>query len=272
MLTQISQPVGEAAAAVGAGERLYRRLSSAESPCLGILDPSTGNMVRHSTADLHALACRWSIAFEAVGGDVVPISGRTTLNAIAAFVGAIYAGKQPTFVSYPSTKISGEEYQRKLENYFQRFGTRVVAGDERDRELSTEAICCPENDGSASVRQPKSRGLHETLFVQCSSGTTGLQKAVGISGAQLLSQVEQYRAALDLGPSDRIVSWLPLYHDMGLIATMLLPLLAGVEVIYIDVFDWLANPESYLALLESERATFTWLPNFAFSYLSRAHA
>src|SRR5690606_38009160 len=64
-------------------------------------------------------------------------------------------------------------------------------------------------------RQPALPG--DTAFLQHSSGSTGLQKGVMLSHAAVLNQVAAYSTAIELTPDDVIVSWLPLYHDMGLI-------------------------------------------------------
>src|SRR5690606_26240317 len=105
------------------------------------------------------------------------------------------------------------------------------------------------------------------LFVQFSSGTTGLRKGVVVDRAMLESQLAGYGAAIGLGRQDRIVSWLPLYHDMGLVACFLLPLAAGAASITISPFAWLAAPAEILTLIARYRGTLVWLPNFAYSLL-----
>ena len=67
---------------------------------------------------------------------------------------------------------------------------------------------------------------------------------------------------------DIIASWLPLYHDMGLVAGMLLPLLAGATVVMMDPFEWLVRPHLFLEAIDQFKATFCWLPNFAFERMA----
>ena len=86
----------------------------------------------------------------------------------------------------------------------------------------------------------------------------------------LVRQAEAYGAALDLQQGDKVASWLPLYHDMGLIACTVLPFVAAMPVLALDPFEWLADPLSVLRLAEAERATLLWLPNFAFDHLAGA--
>jgi len=63
--------------------------------------------------------------------------------------------------------------------------------------------------------------------LQHSSGTTGLQKGVALSHRSVLNQIAAYSQSIDLQDDDVVVSWLPLYHDMGLIAGFIMPLVAG---------------------------------------------
>jgi fatty-acyl-CoA synthase len=65
--------------------------------------------------------------------------------------------------------------------------------------------------------------------------------------------MKYYSQALKLSESDKIVSWLPLYHDMGLIACYLMPLMCGVPFLQMDPFDWLLSPDSLLQTIEEQK-------------------
>jgi acyl-CoA synthetase (AMP-forming)/AMP-acid ligase II len=109
----------------------------------------------------------------------------------------------------------------------------------------------------------------ETLFLQFSGGTTGSQKAIVVTASMLLSQLHELRDALSFTAEDGVASWLPLYHDMGLIACYWMPLWHGAASLQMSANDWIINPELLLKYIARYRSTFCWLPNFSFSYLGQ---
>ncbi len=86
------------------------------------------------------------------------------------------------------------------------------------------------------------RGPEDIVLLQHSSGTTGLQKGVALSHQAVFNQLDAYAEALRLNEEDVIVSWLPLYHDMGLIAGFLMPILSGIHLVLMSPFDWVRAP------------------------------
>ncbi|MBF0107733.1 MAG: AMP-binding protein [Magnetococcales bacterium] len=229
-------------------------------------------------SEFYRLTVTWASRIHETPDRVIMIFGHTTPMMMAAWFGAILAGRLPAFISYPNHKTTPEAYGEKLVNYRDRFGSATFIGEEEDRPICPEVLTGTtlnrlEDDTVLDPTHfPGWRGPPEggELFLQCSSGTTGLQKAVAIREELLIAQLDGYRQALCLDPeTDRIVSWLPLYHDMGLVATFLLPLLTATPVYYLDPFQWAASPGLLLEMMERYRGTLTWLPNFAFSFLCK---
>jgi fatty-acyl-CoA synthase len=93
-----------------------------------------------------------------------------------------------------------------------------------------------------------------------------LQKGVAITHQALLNQLESYGQAIRLSREDVIVSWLPLYHDMGLIAGFLMPVLEGVPLVLMSPFDWVKAPFRLMQAVSRYRGTLSWLPNFAYNF------
>jgi hypothetical protein len=99
-----------------------------------------------------------------------------------------------------------------------------------------------------------------------------MKKAVPITHRAALWQLDMYADVIGLCESDCIATWLPLYHDMGLIACTLLPFVTGTPVAALSPFHWVRRPITLLELISRYRATLCWLPNFAYSFLaSRVH-
>jgi acyl-CoA synthetase (AMP-forming)/AMP-acid ligase II len=88
----------------------------------------------------------------------------------------------------------------------------------------------------------------------------------------LTAQLDRLRDSLGFTTADGVASWLPMYHDMGLIACLWFPLWCESHSIQFSAGDWLLKPELLFQFLDRYRATFCWLPNFAFSYLAAQRA
>ena len=89
-----------------------------------------------------------------------------------------------------------------------------------------------------------------------------------LSHRAVLEHVKYYGQAIGLNENDKIVSWLPLYHDMGLIAAFHLPLAFGIPTVQIDPFEWVIVPSLLLDAISLERGTISWLPNFAYNMIA----
>jgi acyl-CoA synthetase (AMP-forming)/AMP-acid ligase II len=113
------------------------------------------------------------------------------------------------------------------------------------------------------------RKATDIAFLQHSSGTTGLKKGVALGFDAIDRQIDAYAASIALEADDCIVSWLPLYHDMGLIACLVLPFVRRVPLVWLDPFEWVARPVLLFEAIAAHRGTLTWLPNFAFHHLAR---
>ena|GEM_PF-577180 len=230
-----------------------------------------GQWVPHRRGDFLALVERHAARFasELEPGSLVLFIKRLDVHLLAAYIGAMWAGLVPAQLSPLTRKTSSTEYARKIAHIFDLTGARGVFTDasEADTIPSGPRIFTPE---SLTDLPPVPPAQDETTaLVQFSSGSTGLQKGVLLSHRSILAHMRSYAEALQLSPEDRLVSWLPLYHDMGLVACFLMPLMAGVPFLQMDPFDWLLRPDLLLEAIEEHRATVCFLPNFAYHLLVR---
>lgn len=104
----------------------------------------------------------------------------------------------------------------------------------------------------------------DTAFIQYTSGSTGNPKGVVLSHANLLANIRAMQQVLAASPRDVFVSWLPLYHDMGLIGAFLGSLYVGLPLVVMSPLTFLARPERWLWAIHRYRGTLSAAPNFAY--------
>ncbi len=109
----------------------------------------------------------------------------------------------------------------------------------------------------------------DIALLQYTSGSTGDPKGVTLTHANLLANMRAIAETLELGPGDVGVSWLPLYHDMGLIGAWLTLLLQGVPLVVMSPLAFLTRPERWLQVLSKYQGTIAAAPNFAYELCVR---
>ena len=109
----------------------------------------------------------------------------------------------------------------------------------------------------------------DIALLQYTSGSTGDPKGVTLSNANLLANMRAIAEVLQMGPSDVGISWLPLYHDMGLIGAWLTLLLHGVPLVVMSPLAFLTRPERWLQAVSKYKGTIAAAPNFAFELCVR---
>ncbi|HTV57796.1 MAG TPA: AMP-binding protein [Verrucomicrobiae bacterium] len=114
------------------------------------------------------------------------------------------------------------------------------------------------------------RGSGEDIaFLQYTSGSTGDPKGVTLTHANLLANIRSISSGVDVRPEDVCVSWLPLYHDMGLIGAWMVPLYTGIPLVVMSPLAFLSRPERWLRAIQRHRGTFSPAPNFAYELCVR---
>jgi acyl-CoA synthetase (AMP-forming)/AMP-acid ligase II len=216
-------------------------------------------------------------------GEVVVLILQHGEELLYSFWGAILHGAIPSIMPFLTEKLSPERYRADLAALVS--VTRpaaILTYPEFEKEVRgalTEGspvrrVILPVPPGSESEPDFDSlQGLHrrseDIVLLQHSSGTTGLQKGVALSHQAVFNQLDAYSRALGLSENDVIVSWLPLYHDMGLIAGFLMPVLQGIPLVLSSPFDWVRAPHKLLHSVTQYKGTLSWLPNFAYNFLAQ---
>ena len=109
----------------------------------------------------------------------------------------------------------------------------------------------------------------DIAFLQYTSGSTGDPKGVILTHANLLSNIHSIIGGIEIKPGDACVSWLPLYHDMGLIGAWFVPLFTGIPLVVMSPLAFLSRPERWLRAIHRHRATISPAPNFAYELCVR---
>lgn len=213
-------------------------------------------------------------------GDVVVIIARPGGSLLSAWVAPLLLGAVPSVFPWPTEKLDPGYYADTVAFLLRICGARaILLGRDLERPLACLAsgatdvrvVLLEEAEPPAALpllsRELLEDGEAVTLL-QHSSGSTGLQKGVALSSRAILAQIATYGEALKIGEADRVANWMPLYHDGGLIAGFLQPLLRGLPVSLLSPIDWVHDPVLLLRAITEDRATLCWLPNFAYNFLA----
>ncbi|MBC8336227.1 MAG: AMP-binding protein [Anaerolineales bacterium] len=231
-------------------------------------------------------AAGYSRVFESQGiqpGEVVVLILQHGKELIFSFFGAILHGAVPSIMPFLTEKLSPERYRADMAALigvtrpagivtYPEFEEEVRAaleeGDSVRRVILAEEID-PVDIGDANMLSGLRREEDDIVLLQHSSGTTGLQKGVALSHQAIVNQLDAYGQALHLSKDDVLVSWLPLYHDMGLIAGFLLPVLNRIPLVLLSPFDWVRAPYRLMQSVSQYRGTLSWMPNFAYNFCAQ---
>src|SRR5215207_395485 len=213
-------------------------------------------------------------------GNVVVLILQHGEDLIYAFWGTILHGAIPSIMPFLTEKLSPERYRADLATLvsvtkpsaiitYPEFEAEIQLtlsdGDAQCSVLTTDQLAQKTSLNFDSLAG-FSRNPESIVLLQHSSGTTGLQKGVALSHQAVFNQLNAYGQSLSLQENDVIVSWLPLYHDMGLIAGFIMPVLCGVPLVLSSPFDWVRAPYKLLQSISRYRGTLVWLPNFAYNF------
>lgn len=244
----------------------------ARLPRITFLGPGTEQTIELSQCCPQIQRISETIASRAPSGSTIGLIFQTSPELVLAWLGVLAAGRVPLILQYPTQKVSKEYWHSSIRDTITRchIGTLLCASnlssyapDQLASSIFLEDLAQMDT-GSVELEFP----MHGHIL-QLSSGTTGFKKPIRFDFDSLQKHALLYNQVLGLTNNDRIVSWLPLYHDMGFIACFVMPLLLGTPVVMIDPMTWVAQPSLLFDAIERFGGSVCYMPNFGFEVMSK---
>ncbi|TXG92528.1 long-chain fatty acid--CoA ligase [Rhodococcus rhodnii] len=253
--------------------------ATAASTTRGLVTGEPDTPVRQTWGEIHGVARRMAGALAEAGigrGDAVGVLAGQPVD-IAPGCQAIWMrGASVTMLHQPTPRTDLGVWARDTETVIRMIdATAVVLGapfdsakpllEERGITVLTmaELAAGPDTD-------PLETSEDDIALQQLTSGSTGSPKAVRITHENFFTNayamIDRIKYSLD---DDVMVSWLPLFHDMGMVGFLSVPMQVGAEVVSITPMDFLRSPLLWAELMDKYRGTVTAAPNFAYSLLAR---
>jgi fatty-acyl-CoA synthase len=246
----------------------------------GMVTGEPRGAVRTTWSDIHqrALGGAATLAERGLGpGQAVAILAGTPAEVAPAAQAVWLAGGSVTMLHQPTARTKLEHYATETMATLKVIGARLVIVGEPFTELAgllagtgIGAVTIQELNAGDPQRAPLlDIGSQDPALLQLTSGSTATPKAVRITHGNLWANIEAMCATARLRSDDVMVSWLPLFHDMGMVGFLTLPMCRGIELVTVTPADFLANPLLWPELISKYRGTVTAAPNFAYALTAR---
>ncbi|HET7840926.1 MAG TPA: AMP-binding protein, partial [Terriglobia bacterium] len=211
--------------------------------------------------------------------DTVAIMLPTCAEFFQAFFGVMLAGGIAVPIYPPAQPSKIEEYVRRQVAILRNAEVRILIGFDRVKAVSKiMRVSIPSLIDATTVEALREAGEHaprvvcdpaEIAFIQYTSGSTGDPKGVVLKHSNILANVQGIGHSVKVRPTDYGVSWLPLYHDMGLIGSWLFCIFYAVPLTVLSPIAFLTRPERWLWALSDSKGTLCPAPNFAYELCAR---
>jgi fatty-acyl-CoA synthase len=241
-----------------------------------------GTEVRLSFAEVRARARAVAAALQARGvarGDRVALVLSDAEEFVPAFLGAVEAGAIGVPLSQPAGMAALGPWLERTGRLVAAAGARLLVADGALRPMLGTLAATPGLEaivgaadlaGDAAAFREPGVTLDDVAMLQYTSGSTAQPKGVTLTHRNLAANCRVItHEGLAIVAEDRAVSWLPLFHDMGLIGFVLAPLYRAVPIVLLPPLRFLKRPALWLQLLSRHRGTISYAPNFAYAYAAR---
>lgn len=236
-------------------------------------------------AEIHADALVVAASLQARGlvpGDHVAILGPTSRSLITIIRGCWLAGCASMVLPLPMRMGSLDAFVESTRARIRHGDAKLILIDDLFAAFYAAAEGDPPIEGMASVMPGGSDAVdagtwvrpaddpERLVILQYTSGSTSEPKGVMIPDRVLRANIDASCAAAELGPDEVMVSWLPLYHDMGLVGFLSIPMTTGVQLVQAAPQDFMAKPGHWMQWISDHGGTATAGPNFSWVLATRA--
>lgn len=253
--------------------------TSAPASGKGLVTGEPLHPVRRTWQEIHGIARCMAGALASAGvnpGDTVGVLIGDPAS-IAPVIQAVWMrGASVTMLHQPGPRVDLGAWAEDTFAVLDMIDAKVaVIGDVFARtmplfEAQGTSVMSAETLAEGTALEPVDCGEDDIAFLQLTSGSTGVPKAVAISHRNLHENAAAMVIASKLDPqTDVLVSWLPLYHDMGMIGFLVLPMQVGAEAVCTTPAEFLRSPRLWPSLISRYGGTMTAGPNFAYALLAR---
>ncbi|MDF2633466.1 MAG: AMP-dependent synthetase and ligase [Pelosinus sp.] len=195
---------------------------------------------------------------------------KTSRELILHWFAVLDAGKEPLIIQYPTKKQSIIYWHNSISHTISSANIQGVICEAGIKALEIEKIVKTEFfDGRILEADSSCDEIINGAFIQLSSGTTGMRKGMRFTFDQLYQYIQSYNQIMEMKETDCIVSWLPLYHDMGFIACFSMPIFLGVKLVLIDPIVWVSNRSILFKTIAQYEGTLCFMPNFGFEVMAK---
>ncbi len=212
-------------------------------------------------------------------GDRVAIMAETESDFPRALMGCLYARLIPCPVPLPLAFGSRAAYREQLRRLADVAGVRAAITPPMFRDWMAEAVegrqlaflgALDDLDNAPAALPAEQPPADEIAYLQFSSGTTSLPKGIAVTHGAMMANIHAMaRYGICLGEEERGVTWLPYYHDMGLVGCVMLPIATQMTSDHIPTRDFILRPGIWTELISRNRATATYAPSFGYDLVAR---
>ena len=225
-----------------------------------------------------AMAGRMAAIFDR--GARIGVIAETSPDFVVTFMACQYSGMVPAPLSLPAAFGGRQTYEWQISNMARSAGLSAIFAPLALHEMLGPAAAEHDislfdlsgNDLPAETAEAVAHTPGDLSYIQFSSGSTSEPKGIVSTQASLSANCKAIiQEGLKVRDGDRAVSWLPLYHDMGLVGFFIAPMYAQLSIDFLSPTDFARRPGTWLKLISANRGTLSYSPSFGYELCVRRY-